>query len=136
MSGGERPVYLDASALVKLVAEERESPGLEEFLGPRPLRVSSVLARVELLRSVGRSTLGIAGKRRAEDVLSRIALVRLSDDILGVAGELEPPPLRALDALHLATALSIGPDLAEFVTYDRRLADAASGAGLDVVAPR
>ena len=136
MSGEDRTVYLDASALVKLVAEERESSVLERFLAARPERVSSALARVEVLRSVGRSPLGIAGRRRAEDVLSRIALLRLSEDILAAAGALEPPTLRPLDALHLATALSMGPSLTDFVTYDLRLASAARAAGLDVFAPR
>lgn len=136
MSGREGPVYLDASALVKLVAEESESSVLQEFLSAPRVRVSSILARVELLRAVGRSTLGVPGRRRAEAVLSSIALVRLNDEILHAAGGLEPPTLRTLDALHLATALSMGPDLADFVTYDRRQAEAASAAGLNVVAPR
>lgn len=136
MSPPQRLLYLDSSALVKLVAEEHESAALLAFLSEQAGRISSVLTRVEVLRAVGRSTLGAAGRRRAEDVLARVALVRLDDGILDAAGDLRPAGLRTLDALHLATALSIGPDLAGFVTYDRRLADAATVAGLDVATPR
>jgi predicted nucleic acid-binding protein len=44
------------------------------------------------------------------------------------------PQIRSLDAVHLATALSIGVDL-DFVTYDDRQAVAAREAGLRVVQP-
>lgn len=136
MSPEERPLYLDASALVKLVAEESESLALRAFLAGRPARVSSALTRVEVIRAVGRSTLGAAGRRRAQEALARITLVRLDEDVLDAAGRLPPASLRTLDALHLATAISVGRDLKEFVTYDRRLAEAAVTAGLEVVAPR
>ncbi len=136
MSPDERPLYLDASALVKLVAEEPESLALGTFLSRRPVRISSALTRVEVTRVVGRSALGAAGRRRAQEALARVALVRLDDGILEAAGELSPAGLRTLDALHLATALSLGEDLEGFVTYDRRLAHAAAAAGLEVVTPR
>lgn len=136
MSSDARVLYLDASALVKLVEEEPESRALGAFLSGRPVHVSSALARVEVARAVGRSSLGAAGRRRADDVLSRVAFVRLDDAILAAAGELTPARLRTLDALHLATGLSLGPSLAEFVTYDLRLAGAAVAAGLQVAAPR
>ena len=47
----------------------------------------------------------------------------------------DPPALRALDAIHLVAALSLVPDLLGIVTYDRRLADAAARHGIDVVSP-
>ena len=47
-------IYLDSSALIKLVFEEAESAALRAFLADHPLRASSVLARVEVLRTVGR----------------------------------------------------------------------------------
>jgi predicted nucleic acid-binding protein len=56
--------------------------------------------------------------------------------LLTAAARVEPTSLRALDAIHLATALSLGHDLSGIVVYDRRLADAARGAGLTVWAPR
>jgi predicted nucleic acid-binding protein len=128
-------VYLDASALVKLVAEERESGALAAFLSGHCSRVSSVLARVEVIRAVGRSPLGRAGRRRAEEVLARVALVHLSDEIMAAAGNLRPPDLRSLDALHLATALSLETELEGFVAYDTRLLAAATARGLTCWSP-
>ncbi len=130
MSLREPLVYLDASALVKLVAAEPESAALRDFIADRPGRVSSALTRVELLRAVGRSALGRSGRRRAEEVLSRVAMVHVSSDILDAAGSLRPPELRSLDAIHLATALSLGAELEGMVVYDHRLIAAA--AALDV----
>src|SRR5579884_2432397 len=62
-------------------------------------------------------------------------LVRLDEPLLDRAGELEPRTLRSLDAMHLAAALAIGPELGAFLTYDERLAEAARGVGLTVHAP-
>ncbi len=136
MSLDGRAVYLDASALVKLVAAEPESLALGTFISGRPVRISSALTRVEVIRAVSRSTLGPVGLRRAQEALARVTLVRLDDDILDAAGRLPPASLRTLDSLHLATAMSLGADLDGFVTYDRRLAEAAAAAGLAVLAPR
>ncbi|MEO6351259.1 MAG: hypothetical protein ABIP53_11465 [Candidatus Limnocylindrales bacterium] len=48
---------------------------------------------------------------------------------------LEPSGLRALDAIHLATALEFGPELDAFVMYDEHLRIAAATYGLRVLAP-
>lgn len=128
-------LYLDSSAIVKLVKPEPESAALVERLRADPQAVSSAVARVEVLRALRR----IRGSRRvierAERVLERIALVRLDETILRRAASLDPPALRSLDALHLATALTLLEDLDGFVAYDSRLAAAARGAGLLVQAP-
>jgi predicted nucleic acid-binding protein len=68
-------------------------------------------------------------------MLEAIELVRLSDSTLTASARLEPLELRSLDAIHLATALSLTPDLAGMVVYDLHLADAARRAGLRVWAP-
>ncbi|HYZ02377.1 MAG TPA: VapC toxin family PIN domain ribonuclease, partial [Candidatus Binatia bacterium] len=57
------------------------------------------------------------------------------EPLLDRAAELDPRGLRPLDAIHLAAALAIGPDLGAFLTYDERLADAARRQGLTVHAP-
>ena len=62
-------------------------------------------------------------------------LVHIDEPLLDRAGEISRLGLRSLDAIHLATALAIGPDLAVLPTYDRRLAEAARGAGLLVDSP-
>jgi hypothetical protein len=128
--------YLDSSALVKLVFAESESAALSRFLIEWRSRASSVLARTEVARVARRVGASDEARTRAADVLEHIALIALDDGIVTRAGEVEPPALCTLDAIHLATALSLGDDLGGMVTYDRRLADAARRAGLTVWSPR
>ena len=128
--------YLDSSALVKLVFAESESAALSRFLVEWRNRASSVLARTEVARVAKRVGASAEARTRAADVLEHIALIALDDGIVTRAGEVEPLALRTLDAIHLATALSLGDDLGGLVTYDRRLADAARRAGLTVWSPR
>ena len=71
----------------------------------------------------------------AEASLSDIALVPIDDIVLAIARRLEPSELRSLDAIHLATALSIGSDLGALFSYDDRLGAAGAAAGLFVLAP-
>ncbi|TFV63371.1 PIN domain-containing protein [Geodermatophilus sp. DF01-2] len=128
-------IALDSSALVKLVVEEPESAALEAWLSGRaPLSVTaSDLVRVEVIRAVAR--VDSAGVPRARTLLAGVDLVPVSRVLLESAADLGPPSLRSLDAVHLATALSLGPILEAFVVYDERLARAATEVGLPVVAP-
>ena len=128
-------VYLDSSALVKLVVVEPESRALVEQLERWPQRVSSALALTELPRALERAGLGAAAHRRAREVLGRIALVDVDRRILATAATIAPSTLRTLDAIHLATALAVREDLGAVVTYDRRLRAAAERAHLEVEAP-
>jgi len=128
-------VYLDSSALVKLVVAEPESMALMEQLRAWPQRVSSTLALTELPRALRRAGFGIAARRRAREVLGRVALVDIDRRILLTAAALEPRALRTLDAIHLATALTVREDLGAVVTYDRRLRAAAERVHIDVLAP-
>lgn len=127
-------LYLDSSAIVKLVVPEPESEALRQQLAPTGDWISSALARVEVPRALGRRSLTGASVRAAERMLSRIALVPLDDRVLGAAAEVDPPGLRSLDAIHLATALSLF-GLDAFVTYDERLFAAAGAAGFRTMAP-
>jgi predicted nucleic acid-binding protein len=68
-------------------------------------------------------------------VLARLELVRINERVLGEAAKMQPPELRSLDAIHLATAALFGDTLSRIVTYDERMADAARGLGMNVVAP-
>ena len=128
-------VYLDSSALVKLVVREPESAALMEFLREHAHRVSSALALVEVPRALRRAGFGTAERRRARDILARIALVDVDRRALVTAAALDPPGLRTLDAIHLATALALREELVALVTYDRRLAAAAESARLEALAP-
>jgi len=127
-------LYLDSSALVKLVVPEPETEALLKALADWPERVSSALARVEVLRAVGRSGVE-AARGRAEAVLTRIGLLEIDGAILDRAAHLGPPELRSLDAIHLASALSLGEDLGGMAVYDVRLAQAAALSGATVLSP-
>jgi predicted nucleic acid-binding protein len=129
------PVYLDTSAIVKLVSREPETAALAEALTAWPERLSSALARVELHRAVRRAGLGLPARRRAEAVLAAIALVHVDETVLRLAASLRDRTLRSLDAIHLATALSLGDLPALFVTYDARQKAAAAALRLDVRSP-
>ena len=129
-------VYLDSSALVKLVVTEPESSGLMEFLRSQSDRVSSAVALTEVPRALRRAGFGASERRRSREVMARIALVDVDRRILVAAAALDPPALRTLDAIHLATALAVREDLATIVTYDRRLATAAERVHLEVSVPR
>ena len=128
-------VYLDSSALVKLVVVEPESAALIEQLEEWPQRVSSALALTELPRALHRAGWGADARRRAREVLGRITLVDVDRRILATAATLEPSTLRTLDAIHLATAMVVRDDLRAVVTYDRRLRTAAERVHLEVESP-
>jgi predicted nucleic acid-binding protein len=134
-SGSERRLlYLDSSALVKLVVAEPETAALMAFLARWPDRVSSAIARVEVLRAVKRVRATAAVRRRATRVVARVALVRIDEPVLAAAARMRPPDLRTLDAIHVATAQSLD-DLGGIVTYDRRMARAAARVRLRVWSP-
>jgi hypothetical protein len=128
-------IYLDASALVKIVVAEPESGALLAFLRSRPERMSSALSLTEVPRALRRAQFDGAVRRRAQRVLARLALVDVDRRILSAAAALEPSALRTLDAIHLATALVVREDLDGLVTYDRHLAAAAERLDLEVLAP-
>lgn len=126
-------IYLDSSAIVKLVVREAGSAALRRFLVRDPVRVSSALARVEVVRAIRAQ--GHDARARAELVLSRIRLLQIDDDVLDAAADLDPGVLRSLDAIHLASARALGSALTAVVTYDARMATAATRLGIPVVAP-
>jgi predicted nucleic acid-binding protein len=129
------PIYLDASAIVKLVVPEPETDALFAVLDQSPDRVSSALARIEVHRALWRAGTPRAVRARADAVLSSLILLRIDDLVLTRAASFRDPHLRALDALHLAAALSLGDDPDAFITYDARLARAARKQRLRVQHP-
>jgi predicted nucleic acid-binding protein len=129
----ERATYVDSSALVKLAVREPESAALRRYLGRRRPLVSSALARTEVVRAL--LPLGPDAVRRGREVLARVDLLRVNDRVLDAAGLLPPADLRSLDAIHLASAEQLGSDLRSFVTYDDRLASAATTRGFRVIRP-
>lgn len=127
-------VYLDSSALVKLVVSEPESTALRRYLRGHPERVSSALAKVEVIRAVRPH--GASAVTRARQVLRRVNILHLDDELLEDAATLDIGVLRSLDAIHLAAARTLGDELQAVVTYDDRMARAAERLGLLVAAPR
>ncbi|MDQ6777039.1 MAG: PIN domain-containing protein [Actinomycetota bacterium] len=118
---------------MKLIVDEPESVALHRELGRWSAWTSSALLGVEAVRACRR--LGEQIATSAEASLRDIALVPIDDTVLAIARRLDPSEPRSLDAIHLATALSVGSDLGAFFSYDDRLAAAAAAAGLRVVAP-
>ena len=129
------PVYLDSSALLKLILPEPESAALEKELQRRPDWLSSALAAIECRRALRRIHAPATVIDRAGCVLEMTTLLRLDEAVLRLAERVGPPALRSLDAIHLAAALSIGDVPEAFITYDDRLAAAARRAKLHVIQP-
>lgn len=132
-TNADATLYLDSSALVKLVVREQESEALTHHLRERPNRASCALARVEVVRAV--HSHGRPAIARARRLLELVSLLHLDDVLLDEAAAFDGANLRSLDAIHLAAACSLGDALAEIVTYDHRMAAAARQAGLPVSAP-
>lgn len=128
-------IYLDSSAIVKLVRREPDTRALFARLRAWPERVTSAVAAVEVPRAVRRASSTPRALRRAVRVLGRLGLVELDASIRERAAALGPAGLQTLDAIHIATALDLGGDVGGIVTYDDRQAAAARDVGLEVFAP-
>ena len=126
-------LYLDTSALVKLLVQEEHSEGLTAFLIDAGTLSSSEITHVELIRAVLRYR--EAALQEARKLLDQLELVAMNPALLERAGALRPLTLRSLDAIHLASAMQLGNQLRAVVTYDLRMQDAARSLGLAVAAP-
>ena len=118
---------------MKLPLQEAELEALLAELAEWDGYVSSALLGVEAIRACERY-----GREYAEDArsfIADVALLPLDDAVLDEAASIDPAGLRSLDALHLATALSIRDEIGAFITYDDRLAEAATNLGLPVARP-
>jgi predicted nucleic acid-binding protein len=129
-----RQCYLDASALVKLAVPEAQTGALAEYIATRAL-CTSIVGRVELERAIARRLDREKARAAVDQVLEMMVVLPLDVATAAVASVVAPLPLRSLDAIHLATARALGPDLHSFVCYDVRLSSAALAAGLAVESP-
>jgi uncharacterized protein len=131
--------YADASALVKLVRTESHTAALRAYLDGADI-VSSEIVLAEVPRAIRRAVhtnpaLALdALLANAGDLLDAVALVPVDREIVVTAGMLPEPALRALDAIHIASAIAVRPADA-FVTYDVRQAAAARLVGLRTTMP-
>ena len=128
----ETGVYLDASALVKLVIPEPETEALSAYVDRPVVLTSSSIARAEVMRTVRPH--GPAATVAGRSLLAQLDLVQLDDELLELAAEIDLP-LRSLDAIQIASALELGDTLVALVTYDAEMARAAESLGLPVLAP-
>jgi uncharacterized protein len=128
-------IYLDSAAVVKLVHAEPESQALRDWLDEHAETgwISSVLLEIESFRALARHA--PAAVARLHLVLDQIELIDLSPRIRILAQTVQPATVRSLDAIHLGTALHARSTVSSFVTYDKRLLDAAVAAGLPALAP-
>jgi uncharacterized protein len=118
---------------VKLPLREAEKDALLRALVEWEGFVSSSILGVESLRAC--ASYGANYECAAREWMEGLALLPIDDGVLDVAAELEPAGLRSLDALHLATAISLGEEVGVFFTYDDRLGRAAEDSGLAVARP-
>jgi len=129
-------LYLDTSALMKLIRHEPESGILADWLdgqAPAPW-VSSALIEIELPRAVRRAEPALLADIPA--IVARVARYDVDDVVRATAAAYPEAALRSLDAIHLATADAIfGARLTALVTYDERLLTAAAAAGLPIASP-
>lgn len=128
--------YADTSAVIKLLVEETGSKAFAAFYDAHADAewVSSALLRIEITRAVARAMPTLLPDAR--DLLLAFSCIAIDDDI--VEGAINEPDrgLRSLDAIHLATARILAPELDALVTYDDRLVRASGDAGLVTVSPR
>jgi len=131
----ERLLYLDASAIVRMALASPETPALSALIAAWPHRVSSQLSRLEVMRACRRYSTDPRTRERCERTLDPIALVPLDVRIVNAAAELEPPSLRYHEAIHLASAMSLGSLLGAAVIYDESLQTAFVDRGIGVLHP-
>lgn len=130
MASAEALVYADASALVKLIVREPESAALAAAIPSIARVATSGVAIVEVTRTV---RVGGLEKEIEGDVLAGCMVIDVDAAILRSAAALASETLRPLDAIHLATALAVEPEV--MYVYDRQLGRAARELGLRVAAP-
>ncbi|GGZ94420.1 ribonuclease VapC47 [Streptomyces bluensis] len=126
-------IYMDTSALVTWMTRRNHWAELDAFLqqGVTQPLATSTLGFVETVR-----TLDLMGHfpKAMEDLEARITEILLTREVRDSAALLVGR-LRTLDAIHVASALSLRDDLTAVVTYDRRMLETARGEGLPAHAP-
>jgi predicted nucleic acid-binding protein len=128
-------IYLDSAAVVKLVHAEPESPALRAWLNERAETdwTSSVLVEIESFRALARYA--PEAVTRLHPVLDQIELIDMNPRVRVLGQTVIPVTIRSLDAIHLGTALTLRDNLTSFITYDKRMLEAATAAGLPVDSP-
>lgn len=127
--------YADTSAVMKLLVDEDHTSAMAAFFDEHEDWdwASSSLLRIEVARAIAR--LRPEWLPDAQELLGQFSYIPIDDEIVERA-MIEPDRgLRSLDAIHLATARSVGDGLAALVSYDEQLLTAATDAELPVASP-
>ncbi|HEX5594852.1 MAG TPA: type II toxin-antitoxin system VapC family toxin [Micromonosporaceae bacterium] len=136
-------IYLDTSAILKLLRREAETDALIDHLDAHAQQelFTSALATVEVARALAAlgcteiATRAVPTSDRVELGDGVIPVVAMTTPVLDLARTLPPAVLRSLDAIHLATAKLAGASLDHVITYDKRMVVAAEAAGLRTASP-
>ncbi|MHB1526851.1 MAG: type II toxin-antitoxin system VapC family toxin [Candidatus Dormibacteria bacterium] len=128
-------IYLDSSALLKLLFQEPESEALSGWLSAQPdlPKLTSQLSVIEVVRVCRR--LDTSHEPAARSLLAGLDLMPVSSAVVDLATRVGTSSLRSLDAIQLATALLVRDGLAALVAYDHRLVEAAKAEQLPVMTP-
>jgi uncharacterized protein len=134
VTGAAAVLYLDSSALVKLVVPEPETAALRAEIARWERHASSALVRTEVVRACAR--ISSAARRLAERIVAGLDLLEVDESILDAAAKLKPLELRTLDAIHVASAQALGSAVGAVAAYDARLIAGARAARLTTIEPR
>jgi len=128
-------IYLDSSALLKLLFKEPESEALSSWLSARAdvPKLTSQVSVIEVVRVCRRVDADV--EPAARRLLAGLDLVPISTAVVEWASHVGSTSLRSLDAIQLATALTLAADLLAVIAYDRRLLEAAESERLPVASP-
>ena len=124
--------YLDASAILKLIVEEKETVKLERFLSGN--NCTSKISRIEVMRVINRAIPEAA--ESAQRTLSKFDYVNVSESVIRIVESfLGLPSLRSLDSIHVASALSVSNEIDGIISYDKKMISNAQSLGLTVHTP-
>ena len=124
--------YLDASAILKLIIEEKETVKLERFISGK--NCTSKISRIEVMRVINRAIPEAA--ESAQRTLSKFDYVNISEPVIRIAESfLGLPSLRSLDSIHVASALSVSNEIEGIISYDKKMISNAQSLGLTVHTP-
>ena len=127
-----RDIYIDSSAILKLILKEAESEAIVSI--SRARFITSEVSRVEVTRAVLRYE--PKALKVAEQVLRNINFVKIDSQTLVQAERLpDRINIRALDAIHIAVASKMGLRISSVLTYDKQMAKAAKALGFEVLSP-
>ncbi|MGH2911889.1 MAG: PIN domain-containing protein [Solirubrobacteraceae bacterium] len=119
---------------------EAESEAIEAELLCWSKLATSLVTNVELPRAVSRAreerpNSVVDGSLVLRGILASTTTIPLDERIVGEAREVKPTSVGALDAIHVASAVSLGSDLGSVATYDKRMQEALALVNVEVLAP-